>query len=277
MEAQSTAIGGKTAAGSDHFLVCEHVSKVFLQDGDALIAIQEVTLDARPGEFVTLIGPSGCGKSTLLRLINGLEPVTGGSILVNGLPVTAPRPEIGFVFQADSLLPWRTIEDNVIIGLELRGIRRRVAREDAKRYLSLTGLSKFAKRFPYQLSGGMRQRANLARALIVDPEFLLMDEPFGALDAQTRELMQAELLRIWDVQKKTVLFVTHSIEEAVYLSDRILLMSARPGRIAHEYRVELERPRDPAIRHSVEFIEITKEIWERLRVEVMATFREESE
>jgi NitT/TauT family transport system ATP-binding protein len=272
----SAAAAGTTAA-SDHFVVCDHIGKTFSHDGETMIAISDATLEARPGEFVSLLGPSGCGKSTLLRIINGLERPTLGTASVAGKPVTGPRPEIGFVFQADSLLPWRTIEDNVIVGLELRGVRRREARTRAREYLELTGLEHFARRFPYQLSGGMRQRANLARALIIDPELLLMDEPFGALDAQTRELMQTELLRIWEQHKKTVLFVTHSIEEAVYLSDRILLMSARPGRIVHEYRVVLERPRDPEVRHTVEFLELTKQIWERLRGEVMATFRKEAE
>lgn len=260
-----------------HFVVVDRVGKSFSHGDDAIIAIKEASLEARPGEFVSLLGPSGCGKSTLLRILTGLDRPTLGTVSVAGRPIDGPRPEIGFVFQADSMLPWRTIEDNVIIGLELRGTKRRQARKEAEAYLGLTGLRKFGKRYPYQLSGGMRQRANLARALIVDPELLLMDEPFGALDAQTRELMQNELLRIWEQHKKTVLFVTHSIEEAVYLSDRILLMSARPGRIVHEYKITLPRPRDPEIRHTVEFLEITRDIWERLRVEVMKTFKEEAE
>ncbi|MDO8208893.1 ABC transporter ATP-binding protein [Conexibacter sp. CPCC 206217] len=258
-------------------VVVDHVSRQFGYEEEAVLAIDDVSLSAAPGEFVSLLGPSGCGKSSLLKIIDGLDRASAGRVLVNDKEVTGPRTDVGFVFQNDSLLPWRTVRSNILMGAEFTGSDMRAARQEADELLRLTGLQQFADRYPHQLSGGMRQRANLARALLVDPEILLMDEPFGALDAQTRELMQAELLRIWELRKKTVLFVTHQIEEAVYLSDRVLLMSARPGRIAAEYVIDLPRPRQLEIRHTDEFTAQVHVIWERLRDEVLETFRAETQ
>lgn len=227
--------------------------------GERLLAVERVDLDIAEGEFVSIVGPSGCGKSTFLKIINGLFPATEGTIEI------ATPPEKGvahaMVFQDSSLFPWYTIIDNVAYGLVCQGVSRKEAQARAKPLIDLVSLSGFETKFPYQLSGGMQQRANLARALTVDPEILLMDEPFAALDAQTRELMQAELLRIWNEAHKTVLFITHQIDEAIYLSDRVLVMSARPGRILADITIDLPRPRQLEIKRSPAFIEYADQIW----------------
>ena len=263
----------KDEAGS---IVCEDVGKVYESLAEPLVTLERVSLAIQPGEFISLVGPSGCGKSTLLRIVHGLTSASSGRVRANGVESPRPGPDRGFVFQADSLLPWRTIEANVRIGLDIGGVPRAEARAEVERLLSLVGLQRFAHHYPHQLSGGMRQRANLARALAVDPPILLMDEPFGALDAQTRELMQTELLRIWEARKKTVLFVTHSIEEAVLLSDRVLLMTARPGRIRDEFHINLPRPRDPEVRRTAVFAEVSHRIWEQLREDALAAFEQEA-
>jgi NitT/TauT family transport system ATP-binding protein len=253
-------------------LVCRDVRKTFVRKGTPLLAIDNASLTVEPGEFVALVGPSGCGKSTLLRLIDGLSKVDGGEIEVGGKRVTRPGPDRAFVFQSDSLLPWRSVEANVAVGLELRRVPRREARAEVARLLEMVGLSDFAERYPHELSGGMRQRVNMIRALAVDPAVLLMDEPFSALDAQTRELMQAEVTRLWSASRKTVLFVTHSIEEAVFLADRVLVMSSRPGRIKKEFPIPLPRPREVGIQRTPEFSEIARAIWEELRSDVLRSF-----
>jgi NitT/TauT family transport system ATP-binding protein len=226
--------------------------------GERLLAVDRVDLDIKEGEFVSIVGPSGCGKSTFLKIVNGLFPATEGTIEVR-------KPERGvahaMVFQDSSLFPWYTIIDNVAYGLVCQGLSKKEAQARAKPLIDLVSLSGFETKFPYQLSGGMQQRANLARALTVDPEILLMDEPFAALDAQTRELMQAELLRIWSEANKTVLFITHQIDEAIYLSDRVLVMSARPGRILADIAIDLPRPRELEIKRSPAFIAYADEIW----------------
>jgi NitT/TauT family transport system ATP-binding protein len=209
-------------------------------------ALVDINLQIKEGEFVCLLGPSGCGKSTLLKIIAGLIPATSGRISINGKPVSGPGPERAVVFQDYALFPWMTVRDNVEFGLEARRLPLAERREVSKRLLKVVGLSDFAERFPHQLSGGMKQRVSIARALAVDPSLLLMDEPFGALDAQTRQLLQDELLRIWREYRKTVVFVTHSIEEAIYLSDRIVVMTARPGRVKQIVMVPETRPRDMA-------------------------------
>src|SRR5579875_3078323 len=219
-------------------------------------------------EFVAIVGPSGCGKSTLLLLINGLLHPTSGRILLNGRPVAAPGPERALVFQEFALLPWRTVLHNVELGLEVirkpAAARRELARENLRR----VGLSAFERYYPHQLSGGMRQRVGIARALAVGPEVLLMDEPFGALDAQTRQIMGAELLRIWERDRKTILFVTHDIDESIYLADRVVVMSANPGRVLEVLPITLPRPRDFEARNSPAFVEYRRRIWERLEQEV---------
>jgi NitT/TauT family transport system ATP-binding protein len=235
-------------------------------------ALRGITLSVNQGEFLSLVGPSGCGKSTLLRCIAGLREVTGGRIVVDGAPVVRPIPKVGMVFQAAVLLKWRTVLENVLLPVELYGLRPADYRDRAHELLKLVGLADFASKRPAELSGGMQQRASLCRALILDPPILLMDEPFGALDAMTRDDMNLELLRIWGEQRiqgdggsrKTVIFVTHSIPEACFLSDRVVVMSPRPGRVAAIRSVPLERPRTVATRVSPELGRMTLELYNHL-------------
>jgi NitT/TauT family transport system ATP-binding protein len=227
-------------------LTVENLNKTYISHGSETSALVDINLQIEEGEFVCLLGPSGCGKSTLLKIIAGLIPATSGRIMINGQPVSGPGPERAVVFQDYALFPWMTVRDNVEFGLEARRLPAAERREVSRRLLKVVGLSEFAERYPHQLSGGMKQRVSIARALAVDPSLLLMDEPFGALDAQTRQLLQDELLRIWREYRKTVVFVTHSIEEAIYLSDRIVVMTARPGRVKQVVMVPETRPRDMA-------------------------------
>lgn len=226
--------------------------------GKPLLAIENVDLDIPDGAFVSLLGPSGCGKSTFLKIVNGLLPATAGEIKLHRV---AKGREDAMVFQDAALFPWYSVLDNVAYGLVCAGVSRREARRRAEPFIELVGLKGFGDKYPYQLSGGMQQRANLARALTVDAAILLMDEPFAALDAQTREVMQAELLRIWNAAKKTVLFVTHQIDEAVYLSDRVVVMAARPGRIIADIPIELPRPRALEVKRTPEFAKYADQIW----------------
>jgi NitT/TauT family transport system ATP-binding protein len=235
------------------------------QDNAEVTALERISLAIRPGEFVSLIGPSGCGKTTLLKIVDGLIPYEGGEVLVDGKPVTGPGKERAVVFQSFALLPWRTVEDNIAFGLELRGIKKADAQPTIDKFVSMVGLKGFANRYPNQLSGGMQQRVGLARALAVDPRILLMDEPFGALDAQTRNLLQADLERIWEADHKTVIFVTHAMDEAVFLSDRVVILSPRPGRVHEIVDIDLSRPRGDDIRKHPRFVELTSYIWEALR------------
>jgi NitT/TauT family transport system ATP-binding protein len=220
------------------------------------------------GEFVSVVGPSGCGKTTFLSVVDGLVAASAGRILVDGQAVTRPGPDRAMVFQEASLLPWRTVLGNVCYGLECLGTPRREREERAAHLIDLVGLSGFEHHYPYELSGGMQQRVNLARALLVDPKILLMDEPFASLDAQTRELMQEELLRIWLQAKKTVLFVTHQIDEAIYLSDRVLVFTGRPGRVKETIRVEIERPRPLGVKREPHFHAIEDRIWSLIEDDV---------
>lgn len=233
--------------------------------GKEMSAIEDVDLTIADGEFVSLIGPSGCGKTTLLKVIDGLLPYEAGQAWVQGEKLVSPGPERAMVFQSFALLPWRTVRENIGYGLELRGIKGAEAAEVIDRYISMVGLVGFEDRYPEQLSGGMQQRVGIARALAVDPSILLMDEPFGALDAQTRNLLQSDLERIWESNGKTVVFVTHAMDEAVFLSDRIVVMSPRPGRIQEIIDVDLPRPRTDATRSDPRFVELTAHIWELLR------------
>ena len=236
---------------------------------DPVTALKELTLDVAKGEFVSLVGPSGCGKSTFLNVLLGLLTPDGGEIRLNGKQITGPGQERAMVFQEFGLLPWRTVLANVELGLELKGVQALVRRERAMELIKMAGLAGFASHYPHELSGGMKQRVGLARALVTDPEVLLMDEPFAALDAQTRDLMQMELLQIWDRTKKTVVFVTHSIEEAAYLSDRVIVISARPGRAKDVMKIALPRPRDYEMRLSAEFNDIKARIWASLKEELV--------
>jgi NitT/TauT family transport system ATP-binding protein len=240
------------------------------RSGDVLLVLDRISVDVQDGEFVSLVGPSGCGKTTLLRVLSGLIAPQEGEILVDGRPLGSERRRIATVFQSDSLFPWRHVADNITLGLELRRAPAAGMQSVARSLIQLVGLQGFERSYPHELSGGMRQRVNLARALAVDPEILLMDEPFGSLDAQTRELMQQELLRIWQTRRKTVLFVTHQIDEAVYLSDRVLLMTRRPGRISHEVTVDLPRPRSLEVKRQQRFHDIVDRLAEELQKEVMS-------
>ncbi len=220
------------------------VSKQFLADGKEMVALQDINLEIEDNEFICFIGPSGCGKTTLLRIVAGLEEATEGTVTLDGDPIKGPGPERGMVFQEYSLFPWRTVIDNIVFGLELKGIPVAERLIQGRQYLKMVGLERFETRYPHELSGGMKQRVAIARALVNRPKALLMDEPFGALDAQTRNIMQSELLRIWQEERKTVVFVTHSVDEAIYLADRIVIMSARPGRIKDIIEIPLTRPRN---------------------------------
>ncbi len=232
-------------------------------------ALDDVSFTIGNGEFCSVIGPSGCGKSTLLRILDGLIPADEGSVLVDGTPVHEPGPDRAMVFQHFNLMPWRTVVKNVEFGLEIRGLSPVERRATARRYLEMLGLGQFENHYPSQLSGGMQQRVGLARALAVDCDILLMDEPFGALDAQTKTLMQLELAKIWHDDQRTVLFVTHDIEEAIFLSDRIVVMKARPGQVFTVVDVPFERPRDERLRGTPEFAKLKDDIWQLLR-EAMA-------
>jgi NitT/TauT family transport system ATP-binding protein len=226
-------------------------------DGTQLIVLDHLSFDVQDKEFVCILGSSGCGKTTLLRLIAGLDEVRDGSIILDGENIKGPSPKVGFVFQEYSLFPWRNVIDNIAFGLEMKGIQKEERYRIAEQYLDLINLSQFRTSYPSELSGGMRQRIAVARALALEPVLLLMDEPFGALDAQTRNMLQKELLDIWDKTKKTIIFITHSVDEAVFLADRIIVLTPRPGRICQIFPVDLKRPRD---RTSVEFAQVRREV-----------------
>jgi NitT/TauT family transport system ATP-binding protein len=246
------------------------VSKSFqktVKDNTAEIkALTDVSLSIRENEFISIIGPSGCGKTTLLKIIDGLIPHDSGQILINGKRISAPGPDRAVVFQTFALLPWRTVLANVEFSLELRRIPKEERTSIARDYLKRVGLEDFENHYPHELSGGMQQRAGLARALAVNPTILLMDEPFGSVDAQTRQLLQEELLELWQREQKTVIFITHSMDEAVYLADRVVVMTPRPGRVAEILDVPLPRPRiADVVRRDPKFVELTNYIWDSLK------------
>ena len=241
----------------------------------SLEVLQNISTQIRSGEFISIVGPSGCGKTTFLRIIGGLEQASDGEVHLDGRRIEGPGADRGFVFQQDNLLPWRDILANTEIGPEINGALSPEQRKNTLRLLKLVGLEGFEHYYPRQLSGGMRQRVNLARALAVDPALLLMDEPFSALDAQTREIMQTELSRIWEEGRKTVLFVTHQIDEAVYLSDRIFVFARRPGRINEIIEVDLPRPRPLSIKRTPRFVEYVDHIWKLIEDDVRISVLEE--
>jgi ABC-type nitrate/sulfonate/bicarbonate transport system ATPase subunit len=240
------------------------------QGGAPTLALQATDLAVAENDFVTILGPSGCGKSTLLRIVAGLDAQTSGEVLLGGARIAGPGADRGMVFQSYTLFPWLSVRDNVCFGLRERRIARAEQLDVAQRFLQQVGLAGFENHFPKQLSGGMQQRTAIARALANDPRILLMDEPFGALDHQTRELMQELLLGIWEAQRKTVLFVTHDIDEAVFMASRVVVMSARPGRIKLDRAVNLPHPRHYSIKTSPEFTELKAELTEQVRIEVKA-------
>jgi NitT/TauT family transport system ATP-binding protein len=231
-------------------------------------ALNNINLTMNSGEFICVVGTSGCGKTTLLKAIDGLVPITSGSIELDGKRITKPGKSRAVVFQSASLLPWRTVEDNVRFGLEMHGKHRTPeAKQAVQNLIELVGLSGFESSFPSELSGGMQQRVNLARALAVDPNLLLLDEPFAALDAQTREIMQAELVKIWGETHKTAMFITHQIDEAVYLADRVVVMTARPGRIRDVITVDIPRPRPLQVKRDPQFVKYVDEVWNLIEEE----------
>jgi NitT/TauT family transport system ATP-binding protein len=242
-------------------LAVRGISKSFERRGQTMLALDNISFEIEPGEFFVVVGPSGCGKTTFLRIVQGLDAPTSGTVLLSGRPLTGPGADRGFVFQHDSLFPWRTVLRNVTFGAELKGVERKAAERAAREIVALVGLSGFESHYPHELSGGMRQRVNLARALAVDPDILLMDEPFAALDAITRETMQQELIRIVERTGKTVLFITHQIDEAVLLADRIVVFSARPGRVQKMITVDLPKPRALGVKRSPQFHQLVDEVW----------------
>jgi NitT/TauT family transport system ATP-binding protein len=258
------------AGMSASVLLCvDNVGKTFDRRGKPPVeALRAIDLSIREGEFVSIVGASGSGKSTLLRIIDGLLEPSGGDVYVDGARVERPGPDRAMVFQQDSLLPWKTVIENVAYGLTLARKPRAEAARIAERFVKMTGLSGFESHYPHQLSGGMRQRVNVARALAVDPRILLLDEPFAALDAQTREVMQTELLSIWHESRKTILLITHQIDEAVFLSDRVVVFSARPGSIRQEVPIDLPRPRDLSLKRTREFVDLVDRIWKLIEEEV---------
>lgn len=237
-------------------------------------AIEDITIDLAAGEFLVLVGPSGCGKSTLLDLLGGLSRPTTGEILLDGVPVTGPGLDRGIVFQQYALLPWRTARKNIEFGLEAKGLPAAERRERAEHYLELVGLQAFADRYPHELSGGMKQRVAIARSLAFDPEVLLMDEPFAALDAQTRESLQDELLRIWEATGKTILFITHGIDEAIYLGQRVAVLTSRPGRIKKVVDLSIDRSAED-VRSDAGFRALRHHVWSLLHDEVERARSEE--
>jgi NitT/TauT family transport system ATP-binding protein len=250
-------------------LSVEGVSKEYNVRGKKVLALDSIDLAVAQGEFVTVVGPSGCGKSTLLNLIVGLLRSSSGRILFRGDPINGICTKIGYVTQKDNLLPWRTLIENVEIALEIRGIENSARRQRAQELIGQVGLSGFEDHYPHELSGGMRQRANIIRTLIYDPELILMDEPFGPLDAQTRVVLQDQLLKLWLVSRKTIVFITHDLVEAITLADRVVLMTSRPGRIKSIENVTIPRPRNVfQIHERPEFRSAYERLWEQLRPEV---------
>jgi NitT/TauT family transport system ATP-binding protein len=244
------------------------VTKHFALRGSTITAVAGVTVDIPEGEFFVIVGPSGCGKTTLLRILAGLERPTGGEVLLRRRD--AARPINAMVFQEESVFPWMTVEDNIGYGLRMRGVPRARRRLIVRGYLEKMGLAAFARAFPHQLSGGMKQRTSIARALANDPEILLMDEPFASLDEQTKMLLQQELVRVWEAERKTVVFITHSIDEALLLGDRVVVMTARPGTLKQELTVPFRRPRDLFdLRADPSFASLGREVWALLRDEVL--------
>ena len=255
-------------------LEANHIQMAYeRRDGTIVRAIEDISLAIEPGEFVSIVGPSGCGKTTFLKIVNGLLSPTGGELTVRGRPITRSTGDRAMVFQEASLFPWYSVARNIGYGLECQKVPRAEISRRVEPLIDLVGLSGFDRHYPYELSGGMQQRANLARALVVDPAVLLMDEPFAALDAQTREMMQAELLDIWAQTSKTVLFITHQIGEAIYLSDRVIVMSARPGRILADIRIDVPRPRPLAVKRTDAFLGYEDQIWALIESQARATMQ----
>ncbi len=267
LDQQSIAASGRRSSAAPKIQL-HQIRKQFVVRKQIVEAVQQTNIEIPDGQFVCLVGPSGCGKTTLLRIVAGLETPTSGTIEV--ARSGGNRPVNAMIFQQESLFPWKTVWENVEFALKMRGIDKAERRDRTQDWLSKVGLLRFAGAYPYQLSGGMKQRVSIARAFALDPEILLMDEPFAALDQQTKLLLQEELIRLWSDTGKTVIFVTHNIDEAVVLGDRVIVMTAHPGHVKDEVAVDLSRPRDPmGIRTDPRYVELTQEIWHLLRNEVL--------
>ncbi|MFW6075372.1 MAG: ABC transporter ATP-binding protein [Chloroflexota bacterium] len=278
MHSTETEAGAATATGRSKITI-EQVNKHFIWTASGVHhdvhALKDIDLEIREGEFLAVIGPSGCGKTTLLRILGGLEDYDSGEVRIDNDRVTGPGPDRSIVFQTFGLFPWKTVHENVAFPLKVRNLPKDEIRRRCEEYLEMVGLSRFTESYPHQLSGGMQQRVGLARALATDPEILLMDEPFGAIDAQTRELMQEELMRIWADSRKTVLFITHDLDEAVYLADRIVVLTRGPGQVREVVEVGLPRPRwEYDVRGHERFAEVRRQIWTMLRSDLIEEERE---
>ncbi|AFS78164.1 ABC transporter ATP-binding protein [Gottschalkia acidurici 9a] len=246
------------------------------KDGKLVHALDNINLSVKEGEFLAIVGSSGCGKSTLLNIMSGMIKPTEGNVMIDGETLNFNKHKIGYISQSDTLLPWRKILDNVAIGLEVEGVSKKDRYDMAKKLMETSGLSGFEDKYPYELSGGMRKRAIIIRALATDPEIIFMDEPFGPLDVFTKELLQSEILKIWSERKNTIIYITHDIAEAITLADRIILMSYRPSSIKSQYKIDLPRPRDiQDLKHNSQFIELEKHIWSDIKNEVLKAREEE--
>ncbi|WP_144548266.1 ABC transporter ATP-binding protein [Bacillus sp. X1(2014)] len=254
-------------------LEIKEVGKVFKTKKGETTALEKTSFSIEEGEFVTILGPSGCGKSTVLRIVAGLEEATSGQVLLDGQEIHGPGPDRGMVFQSYTLFPWLSVKDNITFGLKLKGVSQKERDDIARHYLQLIGLEGFENHFPIQLSGGMKQRVAIARALANDPKILLMDEPFGALDAQTRNIMQEVLLKAWEESKKTILFITHDVDESIFLADSVYVMTARPGRLKKRIPIALERPRDFSVKASAQFAEYKEELLSLIRDETLKAIK----
>lgn len=255
------SMAGNSAVASKHVIHVGNVSKEFATGKGTNLVLDRVNLDIDEGDFVCVVGPSGCGKTTLLNILGGLEKADSGTVLHRGKPIDGPNPSRGVIFQQYALFPWKTVLENVGFGLKLKRMSKAERTDIALHYLDLVGLSKFKDAYPKELSGGMKQRVAIARAYAVNPEVLLMDEPFGALDAQTRGQLQEELLKTWGKEKKTVFFITHDVEEAVILANRVIMMDAHPGRIKKELRIDLPYPRNQETKLLDTFTQLKNEVW----------------
>lgn len=267
--------GHRPAARHDARIEVERLTKRFLTpSGKAFTALQDTSFTVEPGQFCAIVGPTGCGKSTTLGMVSGLDRPSGGEVRVGGRPVNGITPGVSFMFQADALLPWKTVLGNVMLGPTLRGVPKKYATAAARDWIRRVGLAGFEDHHPHQLSGGMRKRVAMAAALINEPDILLMDEPFGALDVQTKAIMQTELLQLWEQLRPSVLFITHDLDEAVALADRVIVMTSGPGSVKATYDIDLPRPRGPVqeLRFEPRFLELQSEIWSALRDEVQRAY-----
>ncbi len=263
------------ALNNENKITIQDVSKIFPSQKGEVVALKDLSLNIKDGEFMVIVGASGCGKSTLLNLIAGFETPTKGQVLLKGEPVVGVNPQCGMIFQQYALFPWKTVQGNVSFGLKMKGMPKKERREIAAKFIELVGLTKFSDVYPHHLSGGMKQRVSIARALANNPEVMLLDEPFAALDAMTRQVLQEQLVRIYEKHKKTIIFITHSIDEALLLSSRIAIMTARPGRIAQDIVNDLPFPRNPEVQLSDRYVELKRMIWDNVQAEVLKSMEVE--